>query len=290
MKLLQISDIHLNSQYDDKFPAKKHLAQILDATGGARARSISAVVLTGDLVENGQVTDYVDLLSLVQSTYGISTPVLVTPGNHDDRTALALAYDAFIKDCRCRDNSWVGKYDFNMYGSFKNPGESLITLQLYRKSCLGEKIPERKIVLMDTAHREFPYESLCKLVTLYKESNSAGVPYILFTHMPIIRPFHRFMNRPGYTIETDGGTFLDALAHTQCEAIVCGHYHCESYVKLHGISQFAGPASQAQIDSFSASCNPSGNYPGYAILEYDGGPVEYHTHYLPDDGEAEASP
>ena len=92
----------------------------------------------------------------------------------------------------------------------------------------------------------------------------------MFVHKPLIKPFHRFMNQPQYSInEDEAKTFLMASNEIGFQAIFCGHYHCHSIDTWWRWIQYTAPSSQGQIDPFSAECVPSGNYPGYAIIHLD---------------------
>ena len=283
MKVLHLTDIHLKSKYADQFHEDEHLSRILNETRGIRD-SLDAVIVTGDLIDEGTYEDYAKLLILLKNTYGEDMPILVTPGNHDNRDALEDAYSDFR-----RGKAWKNSEHLAVFGSFKKPGESVIILETYETTELGYKIPWHKIVLMDTAHREYPYGGLCRLSSIYQNAASpAHKKYILFTHMPIIRPFHMFMNQPQFTLPDDDNVFLATLASTGCDAIVCGHYHSESHKMAFGIRQYAGPASQVQIDPYTKTCNPSGIFPGYAILT-DFGQIEYSTHYIVEEPTTEES-
>lgn len=273
MNVLQLTDIHLNSQYDAEFPAMEHLEKVIAETR-RDPEFYDAVVLTGDIVDEGSYEQYASMLARLQSEYGETTPILVTPGNHDNRSTLDDVYRDFI-----RGKSWANETKrFGHYGSFKKPGSAVTVYHLGHIDC--------SLVMLDTAHWQFPYEGLCRIMQLRSKTGNDDPScrhYIAFTHMPIIRPFHRFMNQPGYTIPDDGNMFLSTLASAGCNAIACGHYHCESYRKAFGIEQFVAPAIQGQIDPFSEKCNPSGNYPGYAIIGNHGsasGNIEYSVKYV----------
>lgn len=281
MKILHLTDIHLNSEYESSFPAMGHLERILRDTSGMGSQ-VDAVVVTGDLVDEGKFVDYLDLFNLLAITYGVDTPILVTPGNHDNRKAFAGAYDEFRQG-----KSWRNSENISIYGSFENPGEAVTILNTFKTTPDGGTTYQaRSAVLMDTGHRAFPYQGLCRMMSCFGADSRKWPQYILFTHMPIIRPFHKFMNKPGFTIEDDDEVFLAGLEQSGCQAIVCGHYHCESHMVARGIRQYAGPANQVQIDPFSDNCNPSGNYPGYGILT-DDLLIEYHTNYIVGEDAAE---
>lgn len=282
MKILHLTDIHLNSAYESSFPAMDHLERILRDTTGIGSL-VDAVVLTGDLADEGKFSDYLDLFNLLAITYGVDTPILVTPGNHDNRKNLAEAYAEFRQG-----KTWRNSENISIYGSFENPGESVTILNTFKATTVGTPYQARSAVLMDTGHRAFPYQGLCRMLSCLSADSSRWPQYIMFTHMPVIRPFHKFMNKPGFTIEDDDGVFLAGLEQSHCQAIVCGHYHCESHMVARGIRQYAGPANQVQIDPFSDNCNPSGNYPGYGILT-DEGLIEYTTNYIVGEDAAEDS-
>lgn len=262
MRILQLSDIHFGSVYDSQFSSIDHFTAVLDAT---KDIPVDAVVVTGDLADDGKLSSYVWLLDRIQENYGTAIPVLVTPGNHDDRAAMWTAYSEFVLN-----KTWRERVD--MHGTFNKPGQFLARLGKTDK--YGEY--DHDIVVMDNGHMEHPYEALCRLKVEYP--NIIG-GYFLFVHMPVLRPFHLFMNDPSRTIADDENVFASALVTSGCSAIFCGHYHCESHESSFGMDQYAAPALQVQIDPFTETCNPSGNYPGYSLI-VDRGPVAVKTAYV----------
>ena len=277
MLILQISDIHLNSPADAKFPAAEHLSAVIKDTEHLKDR-LDAIVLTGDLVDDGSAKEYGELFDKLAEAYGEETPILVTPGNHDNRQAMDDAYCGFLAS-----KHWPQSPHVVIEGSLVNPGSSVIRLDIYDSAKTDKK---NTIVLMDSGHRDYPYNGLARLNYLNAMHPAWGqrYPYILFTHMPIIRPFHRFMNDASRTIADDDNVFMVNLESSGCTYIACGHYQCQSHSTAFGIQQFVAPAVQVQIDPFAKDpfakdCHPSGNFPGYTIIS-DHGVTEFESYYV----------
>jgi hypothetical protein len=123
-----------------------------------------------------------------------------------------------------------------------------------------------KLIGMDNAHKELPHQGLEAFLD-HEWNRKSADSYTLFMHMPLIKPFHRFMNVDAHSIDEDAAkTFLWALRDFYFRGIICGHYHCASVTAFNDFVQFVAPASQCQLDPFTKDCTPSGNYPGYAII------------------------
>jgi hypothetical protein len=261
-KVLQISDIHLNGEYNGKFDVKGHFERILKAT---RLETFSAVALTGDLADNGYYDDYNYIFTRIIETFGEDTPILVIPGNHDNRENLDNAYIDYI------NMSYKFKYGATlerMGGTFEEPGKCVVILGIP-----DEQLTSRTYYLvgMDNAHKDLPHAGLETLRTMkWRNQDTVNYAY-MFVHMPLLRPFHRFMNGDAYSIPEDAAkTFLIAAdSILNGFRVHCGHYHCASVDRYGDFVQYAAPASQCQLDPFSDTCVPSGNYPGYSIITLD---------------------
>lgn len=266
-KFLQITDIHIHGEYDGRFGVKEHFEQILADTKG---QEFEGVILTGDLVDdksdyNPEVAtaeDYTYIFDRIVDTFGPETPILVIPGNHDNRKNLDIAYEAYLS----RGYNFKHGITIKTFGgSFEEPGRKFVIM-----SVPFGVTNYYKLVGMDNGHNELPHKALQELIDVEWDSRR-GSSYFLFVHKPLIKPFHRFMNQPKYSIDEDEAkTFmLAATKDMDFRAIFCGHYHCPSIVSWGEMMQYAAPSSQGQIDPFSAECVPSGNYPGYAIIHLD---------------------
>jgi DNA repair exonuclease SbcCD nuclease subunit len=257
MSILQITDIHINGEYNGQFDVKKHFKQILEAN---RTRDFDAIALTGDLADEGSYKDYTEIFNQVEETFGNGTPILAIPGNHDNREHLDLAYMDYINRGH---NFKPGTYLQRIGGTFEEPGKCVVILTL--PGILAGS-GNTKLIGMDNAHKELPHQGLEAFLDHEWDRKSAD-SYTLFMHMPLIKPFHRFMNVDVHSIDEDAAkTFMWALRDFYFRGIICGHYHCASVTSFNDFVQFVAPASQCQLDPFTKDCTPSGNYPGYAII------------------------
>lgn len=257
MSILQITDIHINGEYNGQFDVKKHFKQILEAN---RTRDFDAIALTGDLADEGSYEDYTEIFNQVEETFGNGTPILAIPGNHDNREHLDLAYMDYINR---EHNFKPGTYLQRIGGTFEEPGKCVVILTL--PDILAGS-GSTKLIGMDNSHKELPHQGLEAFMD-HEWNRKSADSYTLFMHMPLIKPFHRFMNVDAHSIDEDAAkTFLWALRDFYFRGIICGHYHCASVTSFNDFVQFVAPASQCQLDPFTKDCTPSGNYPGYAII------------------------
>ena len=264
-KLLQITDIHFHGEYDGRFGVKEHFEQILAETKG---QEFDAVVLTGDLVDDksdynpleATVEDYTSLFNRIVDTFGAETPILVIPGNHDSRKNMDIAYEAYLsRNYNYKNGSSIRTYG----GSFEEPGCKFVVMRI------PFNFTNYTLVGMDNGHNAIPHKALHELLNVEWTERDKSV-YYLFVHKPLIKPFHRFMNQPKYSIDEDEAkTFLLATRELGFRGIFCGHYHCPSIVSWGDWEQYSAPSSQGQLDPFSKDCVPSGNYPGYALINLD---------------------
>jgi len=77
--LAHLSDVHVDGSARNEGRA----ARVVDYLAGLPGR-VDAVLVTGDLTEQGRPEDYETVLRLVAP---LDVPVLFCPGNHDERTA-----------------------------------------------------------------------------------------------------------------------------------------------------------------------------------------------------------
>ena len=89
--LVQLTDLHLVAE-DDPLPGGVDTAAVLEAALRAVEESTlapAAIVLTGDLTENGRPAQYRRLRAIVEpAAQRIGAPLVHAAGNHDDRAAL----------------------------------------------------------------------------------------------------------------------------------------------------------------------------------------------------------
>lgn len=275
--ILHISDIHLKGDYGGKFDVQGNLDAVI-ADAGKKNHRYDLIVLTGDIVDNGSVDEYKDVLYGLRRAFHVAgfpenlqAPILVTPGNHDNREALEEAFASF------RDNNPYlyqsnSIYKFKFSGSFNVPGQA---------AALAYDVSSGNPVLctLDTAHRDYPVEGLFRLLAMPQVGT---FPLTLFTHMPMVRPFHRFMNQEKYTLPENSDFVPVMMKSAKVTTVCCGHYHHASTTMCSrtGLIQHVAPATQVQLDPYAKDCSPSGMYPGYNMVTMNGTVNIVETHFV----------
>ena len=94
MRIVQLSDTHLmpgGAPFREIADTSAALARAAETIAGLAERvgPIDLVLVTGDLVEEGDAESYARFRDL---TSGISAPIAAIPGNHDDREELRAAF------------------------------------------------------------------------------------------------------------------------------------------------------------------------------------------------------
>jgi len=83
----QLTDLHIRVGRDDVEGARRVTATV--AAAAAFAPALTAVVITGDIAENGTEQEYERARELLAP---LTVPIHVIAGNHDDADALAAAF------------------------------------------------------------------------------------------------------------------------------------------------------------------------------------------------------
>jgi 3',5'-cyclic-AMP phosphodiesterase len=183
--LAQISDTHIRA---DDGGALARLRQAL-----AQARRADAIVLTGDLANDGRAEEYG---VLAEALADVPTPLFLMPGNHDDRARLAAAF----------------------------PGHAYLPAQ-GPMSFSVEQFPLRLVAIDQTApgHTHGEFTRACADWLERTLAAAPDKPTILALHHP---PF------PTHDLLFDGIGLrrADLLAHVvarhrQVLRVICGHHH-----------------------------------------------------------------
>lgn len=258
--IVQISDIHIGGEYGGKFDCRgnleKVLADIKENVAGWESRM--RVVVSGDLcdrdapVNAATPENYLYIDGRIRTVLGVSREQIVyIPGNHDDAKVMGETLG----------------FDPEAYGVFYVESENPI------------KYPNYAILTVPThtGKVEFPAGVGTDLVeaeaaALKKRYGAEGIRMVgntanlVFSHFPIGPVHHRFMEN-GHSL--DGGTdAASALYHAEYRHTFCGHYHIGQTVHSHGLPDIhVCPSVQCQLDPYTKSCTPIGDYPGYALIE-----------------------
>jgi Icc protein len=256
MLLAQISDLHI------KRPGA--LAYRRVDTAAALARCVAAlnaleprpdvVVMTGDLVDQGDPAQYEHLKALLAP---LEIPYYLLVGNHDDRAALR---DAFSKRAELRAGG-----DFVQYAVDIGP---------LRLIALDSIVPgESGGDLCDTR--------LTWLAAQLEEAR--GKPVIVALHHP---PFDCGIGHMDeIRLDPQAAQKLAALIarYPNVERVICGHVHRPMFVRFGGTIASAVPSPAHQVALDLRENGPSAftmEPPAFALHRYDAasGLVTHHAY------------
>lgn len=257
MAIIQLTDIHLDATYGGKFPTMVHLDKVIQDIRKRRSEHLrreDVIIITGDICDGDDRYYYEMVFDMLHRAFP-ETPVLVTPGNHDDREIL----DEIA--LRENDRSKRLGMEFEYHGRISRPGAYGVTLEHNH----------HKLLILDTGHSA--KDDTCEFLDTQKEYLSGTKhEYLVFSHMPVIPVPHRFMQQDGFCMKQgESSSRIADLA----KAIFCGHYHFANTLKavdyaLNGrrsrVDQYVCPAIQCQLDPYSPECSPSGVFPGYQVI------------------------
>ncbi|WP_028204222.1 phosphodiesterase [Paraburkholderia nodosa] len=262
MLLAQISDLHI------KPPGA--LAYRRVDTAASLARTIArlnaltprpdAVLMTGDLVDQGSVEEYQHLKSLLDT---LEIPYWLLIGNHDAREPLR---EVFAERPELREGGEFIQYAVDL-GALRvialdsmQPGQSAGTLCAARLAWLAQQLD---------AARGKPV-----IVALHHPPFDCGIG-----HMDAIR------------LDDAAAQALEALVaqHPNVERVLCGHVHRPMFVRFGGTIAAAVPAPAHQVTLDLAPDAPSTftlEPPAFALHRYDpqGGIVTHHGYVDTFDG------
>jgi Icc protein len=256
MLLAQISDLHI------KRPGA--LAYRRVDTGAALARCVAAlnaleprpdvVIMTGDLVDQGDPEQYAHLKTLLAP---LEIPYYLLVGNHDDRTALR---EAFSDRAELRTGG-----DFVQYTADIGP---------LRLLALDSVVPGQSA------------GNLCDARLAWLEAQletSQDKPVIVALHHP---PFECGIGHmDALRLDPQAAERLAALIarYPNVERVICGHVHRPMFVRFGGTIASAVPAPAHQVALDLRDDAPSAfmlEPPAFALHRYDAasGLVTHHAY------------
>ncbi|TDG09593.1 phosphodiesterase [Paraburkholderia guartelaensis] len=262
MLLAQISDLHI------KPPGA--LAYRRVDTAASLARTIArlnaltprpdAVLMTGDLVDQGSVEEYRHLKSLLDT---LEIPYWLLIGNHDAREPLR---EVFADRPELREGGEFIQYAVDL-GALR-------------------------VIALDSMQPGQSAGTLCekRLAWLAKQLDAArGKPVIVALHHP---PFDCGIGHmDAIRLDDSAARALEALVaqHPNVERVLCGHVHRPMFVRFGGTIAAAVPAPAHQVTLDLAPDAPSTftlEPPAFALHRYDpqGGIVTHHEYVDTFDG------
>ena len=212
--LIQLTDLHIR-EADDPWPSGDTLPVLERALAAvAAAGPITALLLTGDLTEHGRPAEYQRLGTALA---GVSVPIVLVAGNHDDRAALRAELAGQTAD--------------------PAPFDHVTVLDGLRIVVLDSSVPGE-------AHGELRPEQLEWLRAELAEPAPAGTVLALH-HAPL--PHGLEIARE---IELRDRAALGAvLAGTDVQIVVGGHVHGATAGTLAGIPVWTGGSVHVALDS-----------------------------------------
>ncbi|OQX15201.1 MAG: phosphodiesterase [Desulfobulbaceae bacterium A2] len=176
------------------------------------------VVITGDLTEFGAAEEYAALRDILAA---LKAPLLVVPGNHDEREAMRAAF---------ADAAYLPATGFLHF--------------------VIDEYPLRLIGL-DTLQPNQAGGRLCSVRLAWLEktlARRAEAPTVIAMHHP---PFNCGIEHMDKIALADSFAFADIISrHPQIELVLCGHLHRTVRASVGGLPVLAcpSPAHQVELD------------------------------------------
>ncbi|MBP0594257.1 phosphodiesterase [Paraburkholderia sp. LEh10] len=262
MLLAQISDLHIKRQgalaYEHVDTAA-HLARCINRLNALEPRP-DAVVITGDLVDQGEPEQYAYLKSLLAT---LQMPYYLLVGNHDERQALREAFS--------------DRQELRTGGEFVQYAIDIGPLRLI---ALDSVVPGQSAGLLCDARLAWLADQL---------DEASNKPVIVALHHP---PFvSGIAHMDALRLEPSSAGKLAALVarHPNVERVICGHVHRPMFVRFGGTIASAVPAPAHQVALDLRDDAPSAfvmEPPAFALHRYDSvnGLVTHHAYIDSADG------
>jgi 3',5'-cyclic AMP phosphodiesterase CpdA len=241
--LIQFTDTHILPNEGDRMHGTDTLANLRAAVDLVDARGIrpDAVLLSGDLVDNGDLPSYRRLRAVVddmRARWG--APVFAAMGNHDSRPAL--------REGLLGEPATAAPYFYSA------------RLRDLRVIFLDSTAPE-------VHHGFLEAEQLAWLREELRTPAPAGT-FVVVHHPPVPSPV-TFMT--SLMLHNSGALAAALASGSDLLAVVCGHVHEASTASFAGVPCFAGPSTAYTVDPLTTGARFRGlDSPGFSILQLFG--------------------
>ncbi|CAG9217472.1 phosphodiesterase [Paraburkholderia caribensis] len=262
MLIAQISDLHIKrpgALAYRRVDTAAYLSRCVERLN-ALAPAPDAIIITGDLVDQGEPEQYEHLKSLLAP---LKIPYHLLVGNHDDRTALRAT---FIDHKELHTNSEFIQYT--------------VDIGPLRLIALDSMVPGQSAGLLCDA----------RLAWLEAQLQTAhDKPVIVALHHP---PFVSGIGHmDALRLDPASAKKLAALIarHPNVERVICGHVHRPMFVRFGGTIASAVPAPAHQVALDLRDDAPSAfmmEPPAFALHRYDSvnGLITHHAYVDAADG------
>jgi len=215
--LAQISDLHVTAGQElvagaiDTTPYLEAAVEHLNGLDPAP----DLVLASGDLTDGGQAQQYTRLARLLAP---LRAPIVLMPGNHDDRDALRRAFP---------DQSWMPATG-PLAGVVDDHPVRLVLLDSVIPGQPGGRVGADQLAWLDTALR-----------------SGRDRPTVIAVHHPPFRTGIAHMDDMGL----DDGPALAGVvsAYAQVEAVLCGHLHRPITTRWAGTVALTVPSVAHQV-------------------------------------------
>lgn len=227
-RLLHLSDLHLSASgdADEGVDADLSLALVLEAC--AHLDDLAAVVVTGDIADDGSTLAYerarAALLSFARDR---GAHLVMSTGNHDDRSSFSevLGHGHFRPDGRASGQAGpTGR----VCGTSTVGGLRIVTLD--------SLVPGKWFGRLDAAQRDWLHGLL---------DAEPALPTVIAFHHPPITLDVEIQRR--VRLE-DGDDLAAVLRRGNPVAVLCGHFHQQIAGQLAGVPTWVTPGVYTRID------------------------------------------
>ena len=233
MRILHLSDTHLTeaSGLDgDGVDTRESLRRILDDC--SRLPDLDAVVVTGDVADDGSRAAYTDALRLVGGFAGRRRiPTIFSTGNHDDRTRFAAVLGSGHVDADGRDRPDV------QIEAAAGERAAVTMVAGYRIISLDSLVPGK-------GYGQISQEQLAWLRDVLAEPAPHGT-VLAFHHPPVTVPGVAVQAALGLRNGTD---LAATISGSDVQLILCGHFHLQLFGMLTGVPVWVTPGVVTRID------------------------------------------
>jgi 3',5'-cyclic-AMP phosphodiesterase len=229
-RLLHLSDLHLNAGNEMRYGVDPDASLRAVLATCAELDAVIAVVVTGDVADDGSEPAYVRARELIlEYARPRAARVMFCVGNHDDRQAFT---------------SVLGTGHLDPEGN--DCGEMSAGDRIAALSDLGGL----RVVTLDSLVPGRWYGRLgpVQLSWLQSVLSAGPSPAVVALHHPPIDLGVEIQQRVGLE---DRDAFASSLKHTQVGAILCGHFHQQISGLLSGIPTWVTPGIFTRIDHLS---------------------------------------
>ncbi|MFJ3672028.1 metallophosphoesterase [Streptomyces sp. NPDC090106] len=264
MRILQLSDTHLRrTDAPDARGVNAHDSLRLMLAELRHQRGVDAVVVTGDLADDGAVEAYTALRDLVgafaRDVLG-GAPVFYTTGNHDERTAFGKVLGSGHPEPE------------RVLESADNERAAVSTVAGWRLVTLDSLVPGKVYGRLSAVQLDWLREVL---------GTPAEHGTVLAFHHPPVTLDHPVQRAFGLL---DPGELGEAVRGTDVRAVLTGHFHCQLYGVLAGVPVWVTPGVVNRVDLATAPGTERAVRGASATLVELGGPSSplFHTLHARD--------